>query len=73
MTGGNEGAASSQKDFIPINQGRNPEKAVMVTSSAANTRCSPAVGCASLPPFLALIQNGFLTFAQHACTVISTR
>lgn len=42
----------SQWICILINQGRNPEKAIMVTSSAANTCCSPAVGCASLPSFL---------------------
>ena len=50
-TGGNEDTASSYKDFIPINQGRSSEKAVMVTSSAANTCCSPAVSWASLPLF----------------------
>lgn len=59
-TGGNKGIASSQKDFIPIHQGRSLEKAIMVTSSAVNTCCSPAVGSASLPPFFSLIQNGFL-------------
>lgn len=50
--GGNQDTDSSYKDFIPVNQGRIPEKAIMVTSSAANTCCSPAVGCASLPSFL---------------------
>ena len=50
-TRGNKDTASSYKDFIPINQGRSSEKAVMVTSSAANTCCSPAVSWASLPLF----------------------
>lgn len=58
-TGGNKDTASSYKDFIPVNQNRNPEKAIIVTSSAVNTCCSPAAGCVSLPLF-SLIQNGFL-------------
>lgn len=58
-SGGSRDMASSCTDFTPINQGRNWERDVMVTSSK-QTHAAHQLWALCPYPFFSLFQNGFL-------------